>query len=282
MPMGHFLPLTELTARTGRKSCSLGILARQGFPVPEGFCLPSGMYDRIFQQYTRVSDFHLLPSMAKREKLEELRSFIDRCIPERDLDDEIAGILAELGGTVIARSSALEEDGANYSFAGIYRSIGNLKTAAQVIEAVKSIWSSLWSERAFVYREERDISHHSAHMSVILQQEIPGEVSGVMFTRNPADGSSKFVINAHRGKGDDTMSGRNLPAAICIGVNRDTQEIYENEAGMEISSFPLDRSSLQELIRYGCEIEKLFGHPVDIEWIKGGRSLYRPGPPHLR
>ncbi len=71
------------------------------------------------------------------------------------LQEALQAVLHPLGHAPsgwAVRSSAVAEDGATASFAGIYDSVLQVPEN-QLWEAIRSCWSSWWSDRAVAYRQ---------------------------------------------------------------------------------------------------------------------------------
>jgi pyruvate,water dikinase len=122
-------------------------------------------------------------------------------------------------------------------------------------------------------------------MAVVVQQLIPADAAGVLFTANPVTGArDELMINAAWGLGEAIVSGRVTPDSIVI--NKQTGAIASREiAGKEVmtvrspegtceESVPAGKrkqaalapEGAAELARLGIQIEQLYGQPMDIEW----------------
>ncbi len=107
------------------------------------------------------------------------------------------------GISVAVRSSATAEDLPELSFAGQQDTYLNVIGEAHLLKAIVDCWSSLWTARAIGYRIRNNISHLNAALAIIVQEMVPGEVSGVLFTANPLTGlRSESVIDATFGLGE--------------------------------------------------------------------------------
>src|SRR5207237_376201 len=96
------------------------------------------------------------------------------------------------------RSSAPGEDAASASFAGIYRSVLGVRSDDALWDAIRACWSALWSRRAVEYRARAGVKSPPA-IAVIVQQMVAAEAAGVAFSRDPATGEARVIINAVRG-----------------------------------------------------------------------------------
>ena len=65
---------------------------------------------------------------------------------------------------------------------------------------------------AMAYRHQNGVDHNAVAMAVVAQQMVPSDVSGIMFTANPATGErSELIINASFGLGEAVVSGLVTP-----------------------------------------------------------------------
>ena len=94
---------------------------------------------------------------------------------------------------VAVRSSSLSEDAAGSSFAGLHESFLNVKGIDSILEHVKLVWASLWSDAALLYRQELSLDIDTSAMSVIIQRMIYGQKSGIAFGVNPNDNSQAVI-----------------------------------------------------------------------------------------
>jgi pyruvate,water dikinase len=117
------------------------------------------------------------------------------------------------------RSSALQEDGAQHSFAGMYQTLLNV-TCETLPEALKTVAQSANSERIETYRKQHNLTGNPA-VSIIVQQMVEADVSGVAFGLHPVTGETDVkVINSAYGLGEGLVSGQ---------LTADTFEIRNDE-----------------------------------------------------
>ena len=288
----------------GGKGRSLSRLANAGFDVPGGFQITTSAYRRYVAHHNLQAK---ILELAKPEIVEGAVSFenassnIGRLFADKDLSAElltdIRSAYEMLPGSpaVAVRSSANAEDLPELSFAGQQETYLNVKGGVQVSEAVKKCWASLWTAQAINYRHEMDIGQNTVAMAVVVQIMIPSEVSGILFTANPASGDrSEMIVNCSFGLGEAIVSGRVTPDTYI--VDRDTLTAKETMIGAkeqmivsngeqgtrmenvtaeqkEISS--LSKESLTELAALAIRVEKEFdGVPQDIEWAISDGKLW--------
>lgn len=105
------------------------------------------------------------------------------------------------------RSSAIDEDSENSSFAGIHDSFLNVDKK-DVYENVIKVYQSAFSARALDYRKVKGLSSKDLKCAVIIQEMVDADFAGVAFTINPAtDNPDETVISVTKGLGDKLVSG---------------------------------------------------------------------------
>ncbi|MEO3784954.1 phosphoenolpyruvate synthase [Actinocorallia sp. B10E7] len=192
----------------------------------------------------------------------------------------------EIGqGTVAVRSSGADEDLPNFSFAGQYSSFLGVTGFDAVAEKVRECWASAYSARSLVYRWLHDLPTDRIDLAVLLQELVPSEVSGVMFTADPVSGDrSKALISCVYGLGETLVSGQ--VDADTLTLDRTSRVVGDAVIGEKaerldagpggtaltpVSSFARERFALTndqvgELGDLADTVEELFGVPQDVEW----------------
>jgi hypothetical protein len=142
------------------------------------------------------------------------------------------------------RSSALSEDQTNASMAGQFHTETNV------------LPNGLESAVTRVIEQSRGpLNGDLSMLSIIVQEYAEAEFSGVCFTRNP-NGSREMVLEYHKGKGEDLVSGKIVPKRVSA---------YWNEP-LGVCGF--DAKIFQS-------VETRFGFPQDIEWcVKNGKLIF--------
>ena len=244
-------PLADLRsadeADFGGKSASLGELIAAGLPVPSGFAVSAAATEAAL--------------------------------------DEVASAYRALGEPPVAvRSSAIGEDSAETTFAGLQDTYLWVRGAERVCTAVRDCWASLDNPEAVSYRERMGVEGKPA-MGVTVQAMVDAEVSGVMFTCNPVNGDpSTVAVNASWGLGLAVVGGEVTPDEYRL--SKVTGEIRHRALGpkqVEYRAGPdgpeqvavpeerqaaacLDDERLAELLELGRLVERHFGCPQDVEW----------------
>ncbi len=81
----------------------------------------------------------------------------------------------------------LGEDSAGAVFAGLHESIIGVRGQQAVLDAVRLVWASLWSDAALLYRKELGLDPAHSRMAVLVQEMVDRDRSGVAFGRDPRD-----------------------------------------------------------------------------------------------
>ncbi len=289
--------------RVGGKGASLARLAAAGLPVPPGFHITTLAYCRFVSENQLAESILTAAAQAKADDpatLDTASAQIQSLIAQGTIPDDIAALIrheyAGLGGAdppVAVRSSATAEDLPELSFAGQQDTYLNVRGGDGVLEATKRCWASLWTARALGYRARHGIRPEDVALAVVVQQLVPADVAGVLFTANPMTGSrDQVMINAAWGLGEAIVGGHVTPDTLTVdkptGVI-DSKEIADKEVMTVLSAggtreepVPADRRkqpALQppqaaELARLGVQIEQLYGMPMDVEWaLHDGRPF---------
>ncbi|MBO18942.1 MAG: hypothetical protein CL732_00185 [Chloroflexi bacterium] len=154
-------------SRVGGKAANLSQLAAS-FRVPTGFCVTPELYKEWFAGTQDAGS----PGWSVDADLSNIVSQEYRVMAERcGLSEPAASV----------RSSALDEDGHNSSFAGQYDTYLNIKGPEAIAEAIVKCWDSAGGKRMASYREEHGLSADNLGVSVLVQQLVPADVSGVVF-----------------------------------------------------------------------------------------------------
>lgn len=287
----------------GAKAISLIRLKRIGLSVPAGFCITEAVFRQHLQQNNLTGRLKsVVDTLATAQPSDRVSILSDlrQAISEAPLAGAVGRKIEEhyraLGaGCVAVRSSATAEDLPGHSFAGQYDTYLGITNIDGCIEAVKKCWASLWTERAYNYRQKNGFDHLVVSMAVIVQQQVEPDAAGVAFSADPVSGSpSRIVIESCFGLGDALVGGKVQPDRIVLRkknlalvrwdipsrqAERSTTEntgVCEKKTCSEDAPKPsLDLVSARKLARYVRKIESKFGCPQDIEWaIREGRFYF--------
>ncbi len=289
----------------GGKGRSLAEMANAGLAVPGGFYVTTAAYRRfvvdndlqakiIELAKPEIGEFTLSFNKAS----EAIQALFQADAVSEAMAAEIAAAYRGIKGDnppVAVRSSANAEDLPDMSFAGQQDTYLNVRGADEVVAAVRNCWASLWTPRAMSYRHEMGIEHDAVAMAVVVQLMVPSDVSGILFTANPATGErSEMIINASFGLGEAVVGGQVTPdtytvdretmaAKDTIIGTKEQKIVADGEQGTRLEDIAEDergQSSLSdeaitELVTLALKAEAHFGGvPQDIEWAYSGGKLF--------
>jgi phosphoenolpyruvate synthase/pyruvate phosphate dikinase len=206
----------------------------------------------------------------------------------------LAQHLARFGTAALAvRSSASGEDGADASFAGQLETRLNVRGLEAVCAALAAVWASGQAESARRYRACMGITGET-RVAVLIQELVPAEVAGVLFTCDPLSGMrDRWIVEASWGLGEAVVEGLVTPDHYMITPggallarqigSKETAIIPDAQGGTSqhpvggparVRQACLDEEALARLAALGAACEDLFGPAQDIEWALVGTRLF--------
>ena len=199
------MPLHALDeAHFGGKAASLARSLRAGLPVPPGFALGTTHVEAVFEGHP--------------EALMHLRIEFTR-----------------MAGPCAVRSSAVGEDSEGASFAGQHVTILNVRREDHVADAVLKVRESAHSSSARAYRRTLGMNE-TPKVGVVVQRMIEPDCAGVMFTKNPVDGSAERVIEASWGLGEAVVAGLVVqPARMMENLGRSRGIVFSGTVLLELA-----------------------------------------------
>lgn len=208
----------------GGKGASLGEMTQAGISVPPGFVVLAQAFDRFVEEThlkqeieARLKEVNPNDMNSVEKASNILRDVIhDTPMPD-DLGKEILLAFDELGAEWVAvRSSATAEDSLVASWAGELETYLNIRRE-NVVDKVKTCWSSLFTPRAIFYRHEKDLMDAHVSVAVVIQTMVQSEISGIAFTVHPVtEDRDQMIIEAGFGLGEAIVSGQITPDAYVV------------------------------------------------------------------
>ena len=286
----------------GGKSLALARLHQNGFPIPKAVCITTDAYDaftsstglrtRIQMEISR-KDFSQMRWEEIWDAALRIRNlFLKTPMPDA-LDDQLRkGLTPVFNNSMVAvRSSSPGEDDRGTSFAGLHESFVNISGMDAVIDHVRLVWASLWSDAAMLYRKEIGLDVNQSKMAVLVQEMIDSDRSGVIFTRNPANNNESIIEAVH-----------GLNQGLVDGIIEPDRWILDMKSGKVLSHMPVERKNwmiagpggavvkdlpaqksgipplnaadIGAVFDQAMASEKLFDYPQDMEWTFKGSRLY--------
>lgn len=254
----------------GGKAKKLYVLQDLGFNVPP----------------FHVFSHSMLKQILEAENVENHPSFSS--ILKEALESNFGNDLNSCNYAV--RSSAAMEDGANHSFAGLFKTMLNVP-AKNLPSAIAEVWQSANSERVSEYCKLKGISS-AQEVSVIVQEMIHAEKSGVAFSSNPIVGEEEScVISSVYGLGEGLVSG-DLEADVVTVSKSGIEKQIATKRLMYVSNLQeggikkvavrsemrkeavLSSSEIEEIIKALVQLEHHFNEPQDVEFAFCKGELY--------
>ena len=271
----------------GGKAAKLAQLAQTGYRVPGGFFITTKAYEHFLedQNLARLIRMELGRKSFVTMRWEEIwdvalrirSAFLATPIPQ-SLAQAIMAAVEELGAEkpLAVRSSAPGEDSANRSFAGLHESVVGVVGTDAVLDAVRVVWASLWSDAALLYRQELALDPALSRLAVVVQEVIDEDRSGVAFGRDPREaGRNQAIVEAVPGPCGDLVDGLVDPDHWIL--DRRSGRVLEWRAGEregEEEGKPiLQTSDLNNLHQMLLQVESLFQWPPDTEWTGRGERF---------
>jgi phosphohistidine swiveling domain-containing protein len=286
--------LPDQLSLAGGKAMALARLKKAGFEVPNALCITTTVYNRYLDE-TRLRE-NLLMELG-RKRFEDMRweEIWDVSLRIRNLFLRTPlppGMNAELfhhlevrfgDSPAAVRSSAPGEDSATSSFAGLHESFINIVGVDQIIEHIRLVWASLWSDRALLYRKEMGLDPAKSTMAVLVQQILSGECSGVAFGQSPLD-PDQAVVEAVYGLNQGLVDGSVQPDRWTLErgsgkvlshtpVER-TKAVRPAQGGVKYEPLPMhlrqqppmNEDQISQVFQLNQACERLYQTPQDMEW----------------
>ena len=190
-----------------------------------------------------------------------------------------------LHGLAAVRSSAVDEDGTDHSFAGIFETKLGVR-ASDLEGAVRACFASMFDLRVLRYSKQA-AGPKEVGFAVVIMEMVDSIVAGVAFSANPLNSDrDECVVDSSWGLGESVVDGSvtadrfvfdKVNKALVnqkIGskliekrldtFNGSVKTVAVEESKVDACS--LSPKQLEELIDLICVVEKEYGMPMDIEW----------------
>ena len=259
--MKHIVFPEHSNDQIGGKAQALASLQNTGLPIPAWFVVAPSSF------WLSLSSIQALIFATTEE---EIQAAISELQPPENLRREIAQalqILCPNGESVAVRSSAIDEDGAEHSFAGQLESF-LFVSPNEVIERIIDVWRSGFSARILAYRRENNLRFLPESPAVLIQRMINADAAGVAFGADPITGQRNVaIVSAVNGIGTALVSGE--CDADTFHVNREAEIIERKLIG---NSPVLSDEQIKEIAALVRACNQHFNRPQDIEWaIENGQ-----------
>ncbi|GGX21085.1 PEP/pyruvate-binding domain-containing protein [Streptomyces noursei] len=279
------------TTRGAELRAAASAFTRATVEAPDGVALPFALQHRF-----------LASSPAVRAGIDELRAAlegdaadaVDRCC--RTLQDlvrhapmpdglarRITGALPvgpDGAGRLVVRSSSNAEDLPGFSAAGVYDSVTDVRGTAQLLDAVRRVWASLFSPRSVRLRHQAGIPLDDAYMGVIIQRYQAADLGGVLVTCNPTRRADfrNVCLNCSPGSPETVVDGTALPLQYLYNtVEGGGRTVALGSCGSDLPAGT--RQRLGRLALAGRLLQSHFSdqdvdRPLDIEWLMTDQGAF--------
>ncbi|MBU4242105.1 MAG: PEP/pyruvate-binding domain-containing protein [Nanoarchaeota archaeon] len=254
------------------------------FNVPQGFVLSADTYTGWINQtgLDRVTNEALKQNPEDAYKI--IRGNYQNTSFSQDLVSRLNQEFDKLQHPLAVRSSSIDEDGSNNSFAGQHESILGVTNFEEFLIAIKEVYASLFTPRAIQYRQNQQLGKRDA-IAVVVQEMIDPIVSGVAYSPSP-NNINEILIESTWGlctsivdgrpcdiyRIADSITGNIIPDISPKKLEMDKFDVKSKRVKTKKVPF-LDRkaSSLSkpkvfEVAETIKSIERAYGMPMDMEF----------------
>ncbi|MFO7575709.1 MAG: PEP/pyruvate-binding domain-containing protein [Bacteroidales bacterium] len=217
---------------TGNKANSLIFLHRYGFNIPLTFLVTTEAYEK-----------YMVEGAAILERLSH----------------EITA-LPDINYAV--RSSTSVEDSGEFSFAGQFQTLTNIRGTGNIIDAIQEVWESASLLNDNEYLKKTRIK--TLKCGVVIQEMITSQFAGVSFSRNPVTNQNEVVIEAVEGAGEELVQKGVTPLRWRI----------RKDAVAEGNEHHHFYHIIKQVATDTLRLKRYYGSHIDIEWVYDGKKLY--------
>ena len=273
----------------GGKAARLSQLTAAGFPVPSGFVITTAAFRACEEKGTGSEPVR--DSSGRTPSGAVPVPFSSPRMPN-ELACQITAAYRQMGCPAVAvRSSATAEDLDTASMAGQYVTILDVCGEDALLDAVGQCWASIHSHRTRAYLAEHGVAIDDVAMAVVVQELVPAETAGVLFTAHPRSGSQEeMLLEASWGLGEAVVSGLVQPDALVLDRRTGAvtsalishKQLYIGPGTHEPIAVPepkqrvacLGARDVYALWRLGTRVREHFGSHQDIEWAIAGGKVF--------
>jgi phosphohistidine swiveling domain-containing protein len=290
-------------AQVGGKAANLGRALSLGLRVPPAFVITRDALALFLNETGLVTQVQAmltdsdLDRRARQRAYENLCSSVFEAAIPKSLAEAVSDLAEEFLRSasvgLVVRSSGVQEDLAKASFAGVYESFLGVSSVDGLWDCVRRCWCASWSPQAVDYARKMGLDLQPDQMAMIVQELVPAESAGVIFTADPLTGNPwRFVLNAAFGLAQGVMDG-SAPADRFV-LEWDTGAVLEKRIvekptalvpgrdGVQKAALPDDRRTTAaisdamatQISELALQLDRAFDCRVDVEWAVVGQDVY--------
>ena len=255
----------------GNKGKFLCVMHEAGFPVPDGIILDKSEYENFIAANGIADKIAKHLSELKAENVSEKSAAIKELFEGTKLAEEVKEALqtcldSELNYAV--RSSGTKEDLEEFSFAGQYQTFLNVQGIEAIERAVIDCYKSMFTEVCLNYLVNNRIDCSDLAMSVVVQEMVDSDYSGICFSLNPVTGKdTEMSIEVAAGLGENIVSGKVAPEQYYY-------DWYAKTCRFEENNRILTEAQVKEYGEVFLKVQLFFGYPCDMEFAIKDGELY--------
>lgn len=279
--------------KIGKKAENLVKLIKNGFNVPYFSVITNEYFKKVILKEIRkkidVENWNDIFESNETQNIEIIRNIIENHTIQNNFIEELQKFLKD-DKYYAVRSSSIEEDSENFSFAGQFETFLYIKKE-EMLDKIKKVWVSSFSNHVMKYRKEGNINNEINVPAVIIQEMVNSEKSGVAFSANPINNNkNEVVLSCVFGLGTSIVDGDEDGDLYIVNKNLElvSKEIkiktLKQSLDFEKKSIKrekiheekevLNEKEIRELVQNIINIEKVYGVPQDIEWAFENKKLY--------
>ncbi|MBY0548034.1 MAG: hypothetical protein K2W95_12135 [Candidatus Obscuribacterales bacterium] len=280
----------------GNKGHSLVQLSKAGFTVPEWIALSPSAFAASLSERECAIFRQLCVENDSAVRLSLTESLFNTFSLSDQIQHQLEQSLRLLGDCqyYAVRSSSLEEDGVEQSYAGLFESFLHVPDKL-LLTRVKEVWRSAFAERVAVYHRQNGNGGVLSVPAVIIQKMVAADVAGVAFSVDPVSGNSNVcIVESVYGLGEGLVGGqadadswsvdmagtvlrerlalKSQKVALDPASNHGTRLVDVTENDRAIAS--LSREELSAIASCARRVQSHFGRPMDIEWCIANGVIY--------
>jgi len=116
---------------------------------------------------------------------------------------------------VFVRSDTNVEDLKDFTGAGLNLTVPNRVALRDVLQAIREVWASPFSERSFRWRQRLLTNPEHVYPSVLLHRTVPSEISGVLVTTD-IDGIATDAVTISANEGVAAVVDGGVPETLVL------------------------------------------------------------------
>jgi rifampicin phosphotransferase len=281
----------------GGKAYSLIRMTQHKLAVPPGFVLSTAFFHPWFQTLKNTAEwkqFLIADEKNMASATEQLKQRSMQLTYTHEQSQALEKALTPHADIALfaVRSSSPDEDLEGASFAGGYETVLGV-TPDKLHDAIHATFASCLDQRVVSYKKQQHIDTLTPNIAIAIQQQIPSEKAGVLFSLNPVNNAyDEIMINANWGLGESVVSGIASPDLVIVD-KRSLKVLQQTPGGKEVSlwldtktakitekqdykstSLVLSEKEIRALAQQIKIIDNIYQKAMDVEWAFYQNKLY--------